>query len=363
MIRTPGKALLLCGLLVVPLLHAREQLNVTLSRTSLYPGEPALVTAEFHAEAPAERLDIFPPKASEFIVEKLDENRSVKKKIYHYKAHWLLIPKAPGTYTLPPIRMELYRLEPGSYLSQKHLFRTPAQEIKVLPFPPGVDFAGDLRLSAKLDRNTTRLGQAVLLTLRIHGRGDLRTLRLPDLTLSGAQVYESKPIVKTGITPEGDYGGEIIRRYTILAEHSLKIPPLTLRYLNSSTGTIERLHSPAFKLEVDNPVKDQIRKNRLWGFLSGLLIGLFIGALLLGWWIRKRRKKASPLMTRIGRTRDPHQLYRLLLPYASRPEVAPWIRLLEEYLYRGGQEKIDRKRLLKDLRFLAESDTEKNKKV
>ena len=73
---------------------------------------------------------------------------------------------------------------------------------------------------------------------------------------------------------------------------------------------------------------------------------LGIAAALLGYGIRRQRTAAPrPLITRLRHARNDRERYTLLLPYANRPEMRPFVKQLEKNLFEGGNEKVDWKSL------------------
>lgn len=93
---------------------------------------------------------------------------------------------------------------------------------------------GRYNVSARVDRQSTKVGEPVTLTLTVSGRGHLKNVKLPPLReLEGARVYE--PRMSDAVLDQGGrIGGERRWEYLILPQKAgpLEIPEVTLDYFD-----------------------------------------------------------------------------------------------------------------------------------
>jgi hypothetical protein len=116
--------------------------------------------------------------------------------------------------------------------------------IDVEPLPPGrpepfSGVVGSLGIEAELDRDTVAANDAVTLTIRVSGRGNLRAVPapIPDLP-SDFEVFP--PEVSESIQPRGSgLGGSKTFQYVMIprAPGARSIPSIALGYFDTSAGT------------------------------------------------------------------------------------------------------------------------------
>lgn len=124
-----------------------------------------------------------------------------------YEAHVFqraLFPLAPGRWLIPPARLVYSLPLSSSFFSREetHTLRTDTLEVVALEPPlegrPS-DYAGavgDLDVAATLDSGTGRVGDPVVLTLRVSGAGNVKLFPRPDITVPWASVVKGEERVK-----------------------------------------------------------------------------------------------------------------------------------------------------------------------
>jgi hypothetical protein len=228
-----------------------------------------------------------------------------------------LVPTGPGERTLAPIGLEaevrVRRRDPFDDFFGRSLFGTGsvptavlsnALTISVEPLPAGrpdpfSGVVGTLRLTTELDRDSVDSNQAVTLTVRASGEGNLRGVPPPDLGLPpDFEVFP--PEVTESVRPFGPgLSGEKSFEYVVIprAPGSRELGPFAMSYFDRGTGTYRMAETDRLSLTVTGsapggPVqlsrggvaqlREDIRFIRLGGSLRPAGRGLFTG---IGFWI------------------------------------------------------------------------------
>jgi hypothetical protein len=184
----------------------------------------------------------------------------------HQTMRRALFPQKAGTLTIGGPQVQLQELSGpffgGSGPPQTFMGRGLAIEVRPLPAagqPKGfrANSVGQFRINAEVDRAQVRQGEAVRLSLRISGTGNIALIELPEPPkLEGLRSYEPKPE-----TPKFELGKDKLRGsrvYTMLViadqAGELEIPAFELPYFDPEAGEYRVAKSKPIKLEVEaNP--------------------------------------------------------------------------------------------------------------
>ncbi|WP_457602249.1 BatD family protein [Nitratifractor sp.] len=333
-------------------LPAGVRFDLDLSRTKAYLGEPVLATFTLHYDRTmkVDRIDFPPPKLNDFEVEALDAGAPLRRgtqmlRVYRY----LLTPLRVGSLRIPPQTIEMAYQDRENYRYISHTYRSPPRSLIVREVPGGLKLVGDYRMRMRSDADATIAGRPVHLELQIEGIGNLDFLPAFDLRIPGAIVYPSKPKITTRWLGGTKYRKRFTQRFTVVAQRDLTVPSLRLRYFNLPTEIPETLQTAPLTIRVDNPSLRKERWRRAAFFFGGILAGIVLTLLVL-FLQRRGIGQRGTLLQRIRKARSDWELYRLLLPYSDVEQIRPFLKTLEERLYGTGEEKIDRKALLKRLK-------------
>lgn len=132
--------------------------------------------------------------------------------------------------------------------------------VEAVPLPPhsnGKDptFVGDLTLTASLDRSEARVGDALTLTLKASGHGNLKGLTLTPPTVDGLEILT--PEVEDKLTTDLDQvGGERSFRFLAIARKagSLRIGSVGVEVFDPSKQAFQRVATDALVLTVTGTV-------------------------------------------------------------------------------------------------------------
>ncbi len=190
-----------------------------------------------------------------------------------------LVPSGVGEHTLEPIGVEAQvrvqgRRDPfEDIFGRSSLFGgsttvpttviSNALSIDVEPLPPGrpdsySGVVGNLRLTAELDRDSVDANDAVTLTLRVSGEGNIRAIPSPepafpsDFEVFPPEVTESVSPTTSGLAGSKTFEYVIIPR----APGRREIPSVELAYLDEATGAYRTIESGVLPLTVSGTVVD-----------------------------------------------------------------------------------------------------------
>jgi hypothetical protein len=245
----------------------RNFLRVLPSKTRAFVGEQ--ITIEWSL-CLAERQNNYSPtkepRTDGFWVEELEvpqtqQGLSLTEQVIDGRAYLVapLMRKAlfglkPGKYTVTPLEADVARTGFfGHPLRSEHLTAAPVS-LEILPLPPGAPAGfdpaavGRFTLTAEVDRDQVKVGDAITLKLRLQGHGNVRKSPLPALPrLDGWKVYDPK--VTTHLDRGDEIGGSKTAEYLLLPERpgTTEIPALVFAYFDPRkaaylTARTEPLH-------------------------------------------------------------------------------------------------------------------------
>ncbi len=157
-----------------------------------------------------------------------------------------LFPQKAGTLTIggPEVQaQQVMGLFGGGGPPRTYVGRTLAIEVQPLPAagqPPGFrpNNVGKFTTAAEVDRPALKQGEAVRLSIRIAGIGNIALVELPELPdMPGLRAYEPKPQTPQISTTEGELRGSRVYTMLLVAEDAgeLTIPAIELPYFDPKT--------------------------------------------------------------------------------------------------------------------------------
>ena len=335
--------------ILLSILLLGERLDINISSKQIYESEPLIVELSFESDInnSAIRLESRGFEAKDFEVKKIDSNiTQIKKGAYSYRSLWLLKPKKIGKLTIPPQRVVIYRLNKSSYLTMPKEYKSPSVDINVKRLPKDTLLAGNLIMSATLNKRQIEANKPITLTLTIQGEGDLTLIPPFNPKIEDAISFPSSPKISQKI--DGNrYIGKWIQKIGYSSNRDFTIPSFQIKYINSSTNTLEILKSEPIDISVNS--KADIKRWLI--YLSLIIFGAFI-AILVSKIYNRSKQKESDIIKELKRAKRDEDIYKLLLPYSNNKNISIWIEKLEDNIYSNKSHKIDKREIILSLEKL-----------
>lgn len=186
----------------------------------------------------------------------------------------VVVPTGPGERTLDPLGIDArVRLRRQGRAAQDPLdrffgggfstsvesigLRSEVTTLNVEPLPTGApqpfsDVVGSLDVSASLDRSSVDADEAVTLTVRVEGSGNVRAVPAPELDLP-ADFEVFPPEVSEAVEPSlAGLSGSKTFEYVLIprAPGDRMIPPIRYGYFDSELGAYRSVETPPMPLTV-----------------------------------------------------------------------------------------------------------------
>lgn len=263
--------------------HHGADLFVTarLDKTRAFVDEQVTLTVRFHsAVSLLGNSEYAPPSLTGFLTEDLPPVRSGMTTIggrpYRYsEVRTAIFPAQAGRLTIgrATVRAQVQRevgLDPfapdffdrffsaGLLAAQTREVRSEPLTLEVLPLPAGkpAGFAGAVgrfALEASLDRSRAKVGEAVTLTVRVSGAGNLKALGTPTLPeLAGFKAYET--VASLSIDKSGDrvHGSKEFKTVLVpRASGELSVPPISFSFFDPGERAYKTLSTKPLSLRAD----------------------------------------------------------------------------------------------------------------
>ncbi len=371
-------------------------LDIRLSKEHVHVGEMVRFDLVFKQKpnVPIYKLDIEEPKFEDFWVKKMPDVKEGIEGDYATKTYsYLLFAQKSGTLTIPSITANVGQLDQqrrrgldpffnnvfGQELRYTKVFSN-AVTLTVDALPDDLELYGDFTIEAKVDKTTVAANKPLNLTVSVAGTGNIDDVKKYALDIDRAVVYANEPIIKARVEGE-EYKGSFEQKIVIIADGNYTIPPLRLRYFDSSTqkevvketapiainvtggvakvSTFQSATEP--KMEVSPEIKAEalveraVAAQRPWLELLYVAAAGFAIGVLFTWLMLRNRAECTPkksvvkpIAQQIKKAKNDRELFELLLPYRKESTtIDRALSELEENLYRGAKHSIDKNILIK----------------
>ena len=372
-------------------------LEVNLDKNVSYVGEPLNLTLSFKSKlnARADKIQLGEPKLENFWVKKSDEVSKTTEGDYIVQSlHYKLFPQKSGEYTIPAIealigKLQRQRRGMGGFFDDPFFSSMTQQlnwqkiysnslKVKVNPLPNGLELYGDYTIIARVDKKQVHANKPVNLTLTVQGKGNIDDVKKFDLDIANVIVYADEPKINSG-EQNGLYGGVFTQKIALISDQNFTIPSLSLEYFDKKSKEVKTIKtkpieievigggtglksppsievSPSQKIEAQKiipTIKTKVITKTEDAYLKYLFLGigflLGVGSMLLVNMFKNRKdaKKETDMVRAIRRAKNDQALFNLLLPYSKKDKrISKALNLLEENLYKSGDNKIDREELM-----------------
>ncbi len=365
-------------------------LTMEVDKKEVYIGEAinAEFVFKFHRDTKLSEASFQAPAFNNFWAKPMQKQPATIEGEYQiHSIKYLLFAQKEGKTEIQPGRMDvgIMQKRTRNMLSFERVkwktIYSNAIKIDAKALPQGVSIFGDFKFSAKIDKTKTKVNEPVNLTVTIKGVGNIDDINEFKLDIKDAIVYGDKPLKKI-YTNDKEELGEFTQKFAIVSDRNFTINPLEFVFFDKDSKKVIKVKSERFNIEIEDSIiktdtaklekqneasvvtkteiiYDNASKTMLTIFaLGGFLLGLLTHFLLTKEQKRdKKTKEDTPLEKRIKKSKNDKELLSLLLPYTSRSKkMQTMINRLEENIYEGKNNIINRTSLAKDIKKYLQKD-------
>lgn len=350
--------------------NAPFELTLTPSKTSLYVGEPFLLTLSLKQEFKAQVLDsqFTPPVFEGFWLKSQTNPKRVKDATSSTTTIvYTLAPQREGNITIKPAQLKV-----ASQAGRRNSWGVVVPDMKwrsyysneehfaVQPLPNGAKLIGDFAISLSLDKRKIEANEALNVTISVTGEGNLEDIQSFKPSIQGVSVFEEERVIANDL---------LTQKLAFVADENFTIPPFELIYFDTKTEKVRKIQTQSIAVEViKDPTASQgvkIEKEHQtqlsssepaktpnntdlqslwWWFVGMFLFGVAVGAAGVAY------LKSGLLKRKESIPKDEKLLFMKLLAFKEDAEVAAMLDLLEQNIYSEHKTKIDKKELQKLLK-------------
>ena len=260
--------------------------RVDLSKRNAYRGEEIIATVKLYVnpEIPIAGFDdVNLPTYEGFYTQDIEIPQQINftREVYNDKIYQvgilkktILFPQQNGQLKIEPFSMALLvrqQMRARSFFDdffdnyrtvKARITSDPVTvNVKDLPSAPAAFMGGvgNFNIASELSSENVTTNDAVTLTLKISGNGNIRLIRTPELKLpSDFEVYDPKATDNVKATNNGVSGTKTIEYlFQPRFEGDYTIPSIKFAYFNPSTGTYVTKSTPEYTLRVEKGTEEQ----------------------------------------------------------------------------------------------------------
>lgn len=244
-------------------------------KSKVYVGEQIIYELQIWDRSSGNLTVTSQPTFKDFWSENLDDPRQRRRQEYTrdqingvpYRVHSALrralFPQKAGTLTIGGPEIEAQEFTGPFFGStgppRSFLGRSLKIEVEALPAagqPPGfrANNVGQFRVSSEVDRTKLRQGEAVRLSVRIAGTGNIALVELPALPqIAGLRSYEPKPETPQLVTGKDKLQGARVYTVLVVVEQAgrIEVPAIELPYFDPDAKAYKVAKSKPIVLEVE----------------------------------------------------------------------------------------------------------------
>ncbi|MDR0973626.1 MAG: BatD family protein [Prevotellaceae bacterium] len=257
-------------------------IRATASRTKVYEQEALLLTYKIYTAVDLRTFDnVKLPDFKGFLSQEMDGGQTVRFQLEHYNGRnynagvyrqFVLFPQQSGKLTIEPARFDAViaqaqrNIDPFDAffngglraMEVKKTLTTPAMTINVEPLPANrpagfVGGVGSFTLKSTISTDKIKENEAVTLTVRIAGQGNMRLIANPKIEFpADFETYDPKITNNVTLNSEGNKGEKVIE-YLAIARHAgtYTIPSASFTYFDPKAGAYKTLKTEPYTITVE----------------------------------------------------------------------------------------------------------------
>lgn len=260
--------------------------RVDMNKSNVYRGEQIISTVKLYVSPniPISGFDdVNLPTYEGFYTQDIDIPQQINftREVYHNKIYQvgvlkktILFPQQNGKITIKPFSLSLLvrqRVKPRSffddffsgYRTVKATVKSDPVAVNVKDLPPApADFmggVGNFNVTSDISSQDVTTNDAVTLTMKISGTGNIRLIKNPELKLpTDFEVYDPRSTDNVKATDNGATGTKTIEYlFQPRFEGDYTIPPIQFAYFNPATRSYVTKSTKEYKLHVEKGTAEQ----------------------------------------------------------------------------------------------------------
>jgi hypothetical protein len=327
-------------------------------KKEVYVGESFKVDVVFKQKDTVSAVDseFKEPKFEGFWIKNKSKQSSYKDANYNVvKLSYTLSAQRDGNQTILPAKIAIaqrnnIRDSWGMFMQDLKwkTYYSNILNIQVKPLPSDVKYIGDFKIKVDVDKTTLGKNEPLNLTLKITGDGNLEDMKSFKPHIDGVTIYDENPVIKNN---------QLTQKMAFVSDNNFTIKPFILKYFDTKSKKLKTLKTKEIKVTLHNTTQKHlvVKKSQpkypkypkekssnisymviLFVFLTGIVVGVSI--MLIKPQISFSKSKKIDI-------KDEKLLFVKLLPYKDDSIVKQILDKLEENIYHGGHEDIDKKQL------------------
>jgi len=331
-------------LLLIATADAKDRVVLFLSKSRAFLNEPILAKYVVKLDKKPKYVTLEKFKDKNFYAKLIKESNITKiEGGYKKEFYYLLAPQATGDLIIKPLEATVSSIQEKTGFLINNTYKTKVKKVSIFSIPNGLNIAGNLAIKLSQENNTTKAKEPIYYKLTIKGYGNLDDIKAFKLPIKGATYFSDKP-TRVYKVVDGKLKATFLQKFTVVANRSFKIEPITLKYFNTQTELEESISTKEKYVEIATTLLTKKEYLILFiGFILGALTILLIIA------IKRLKKAPSNLAMAIKAAKNDKELYKVLLPYSSNQKLQKYITKLEENIYYNGKNRVRKKEIINEL--------------
>ncbi|SFV52562.1 BatD [hydrothermal vent metagenome] len=249
-------------------------LDMELSKTEAFVGEPIIVTVKFRQKRNINILDIEyqQPKFKGFFSKMIGKQRNYNKGQYSYmELRYLLIAKQDGEVRVDPARAKIAVSSGrrGLWFSDRAKWSnliTDSPLINIKKPNGDFDIVGNYSLEDSVDTKEVEANKPVNLKIVLDGEGSLDDYEGMEFELAGVTLYSDDAKIDNKLVRD-ELRSRYTKQFVFISDHDFTIPSRTIRVYNYKTEEINELRTKEYHIKVKGSSKESVpavyTKNRV----------------------------------------------------------------------------------------------------
>jgi len=334
-------------------------------KSSYYVGEPFILSIDIKQKSDAQVVDsqfVQPNFKGFWIKEKYDPQTHQDGDRVVTTLRYKIAPQREGNITIQPAQIRIAtRVHTqdmwGSFMPQIQwrAYISNSLDLTIKPLPNNAHLIGDFTIETDVDKTTIHPNEAVNVTIKVHGDGNLEDIESFKPYIHGVNVFDEK------IKIQGD---TLTQKLAFVSDGNFTIPPFHLDFYNTQTQKVQRIATKPIDITViggvqkkqeqlhiqkstpslsdDTAVASTAKTQISYSILGAVFVfGIIIGGVLVYFkpklFVRKEQEKKLNL-------KDEKILLIKLMEFKDQdPQVLDLVEKLEQNIYHGKKIKIDKK--------------------